>query len=171
MKWLYKLENFVAILFFLFGISISLYAVFTRYVLGKSQSWATEIFTMMLVWAIFIGFATALRDDKHITIDILYDRMNPTMKKISEVVTLLIGTAFSFFLIATGTDMVLTAYDQGIKTIDVGFPIWINYLIMPISGLLLFIHFIVKIYYSFKNIEPEHPSIGLEKEEDTTWKL
>ncbi|TKC19458.1 TRAP transporter small permease [Robertmurraya kyonggiensis] len=155
MKILYKIENFVAIVFFLFGIAVSLYAVFSRYVLGTSQSWATEIFTMMLVWAIFIGFATALRDDKHVTIDILYDRMGPRMKKVSDIVTLIIGTVFSFFLVWTGINMVMTAFEQGIKTIDVGFPIWMNYLIMPITGILLFIHFVAKIYYSFKGITPE----------------
>lgn len=155
MKILYRLENFVAIVFFLLGIGISLYAVYSRYILGLSQSWATEIFTMMLVWAIFVGFATALRDDKHVTIDILYDRMGPKMKRFSDIVTLIIGIAFSVFFILTGTDMVLTAYEQGLKSIDVGFPIWINYLIMPISGVLLFIHFIAKIYYSIKGIKPE----------------
>ncbi len=155
MKLLYKVENFVAIVFFLFGIAISLYSVFSRYVLGQSQSWTTEIYTMMLVWAIFVGFATALRDDKHVSIEILYDRMGPKMKKVSDIVTLIVGTAFSSFLVWTGMNMVMTAYEQGIKTIDVGIPIWINYLIMPIAGILLFIHFVAKIYYSFKGITPE----------------
>ena len=66
MKWLTKIENAFSWTFFSIGIGVSLYAAFMRYVMNHSQSWATEIYTMLLVWAIFIGFSTALRDDKHI---------------------------------------------------------------------------------------------------------
>ncbi|PWA08135.1 hypothetical protein DCC39_15525 [Pueribacillus theae] len=146
MKLLTKIENVFVITFFLVGIAISLFAVFMRYVVGNSQSWATEFFTMFLVWAIFIGFATALRDDKHVSIDILFDKVGERTKKIFEMITLIFGIAFSIFFIWTGTDMVLVAFKQGIKTIDAGFPIWIYYLIMPISGALLFIRFVEKAY-------------------------
>ncbi|MFA8437864.1 TRAP transporter small permease [Pueribacillus sp. YX66] len=149
MKVLTKIENFFAALFFISGIAVSLYAVFMRYIIGHSQSWATEIFTMLLVWAIFIGFATALRDNAHIAIDIVYDRVGPNVKKIFEIVTLIFGISFSIFFIWTGTQMVLAAYSQGIKTIDAGFPIWIYYLIMPVGGLLLLIRFIEKAFRFF----------------------
>lgn len=151
MKFLTKIENMFAMLFFLVGIAISLYSVFMRYIIGSSQSWATEIYTMMLVWAIFIGFSTALRDDKHIAIDVIYDRVPPSMKKLFEIFTLIMGIGFSVFFMWTGSEMVMAAYSQGIKTIDVGFPIWIYYLIMPIAGLLLFIRFIERAYIIFTN--------------------
>lgn len=163
MKVLTKIENFLTCLFLLTAMVISLYSVFMRYIVGESQSWATEIFTMMFVWAIFIGFSTALRDDAHVAIDILYDRAGPGMKKVCEVVTLVVGTAFSIFFIWTGTDMVLTAYGQGIKTIDVGFPIWINYLIMPIAGVLLLIRFVEKAYKYFKD------NGSVKKEDEAEW--
>ncbi|MFB4165721.1 TRAP transporter small permease [Alteribacillus sp. JSM 102045] len=158
LKILTKIENAFAALFFLVGIGISLYSVFMRYVVGQSQSWATEIFTMMLVWAIFIGFSTALRDDSHIAIDILYDRVPAAVQKLFEIITVLAGIGFSIFFIVAGIDMTSTAYNQGINTIDVGFPIWINYLIMPISGVLLLIRFIekgVKIFVNNKQSENE----------------
>lgn len=149
MQILAKIENAFTFIFFSAGIGVSLYSVFMRYVMGNSQSWATEIYTMLLVWAIFIGFSTALRDDKHIAIDMVYDKAGPTYKKIANVATLLVGLAFSGFIVWTGMEMVLAAYSQQIKTIDVGFPIWINYLIMPIAGTLLFIRFIEKAHRFF----------------------
>jgi C4-dicarboxylate transporter DctQ subunit len=164
MRFLTKIENIFSATFFLVGIGISLYSVFMRYVIGNSQSWATEIYTMMLVWAIFIGFSTALRDDKHIAIDILYDRVGPTMKKTFEIFTLVFGIAFSVFFIWTGSEMVWTAYGQGIKTIDVGIPIWIYYLVMPFAGILLCIRFIEKAYKTFTN--KNNPT---DKEADPEW--
>ncbi|KIL45140.1 TRAP transporter small permease [Jeotgalibacillus soli] len=155
MKALTLIENTISGILFVFGIGISLYSVFTRYVLGQSQSWATEIYTMMLVWAIFIGFSTALRENKHISIDILYDKAGPALKKFCQMITLLVGIGFSLFIAWTGMEMVLTAYDQGIKTIDVGVPVWINYLIMPITGVLLFIRFCEKAYRFFIKKETE----------------
>lgn len=164
MKIFDLIESAFSAILFLGGVGVSLYSVFMRYVMGSSQSWATEIFTMMLVWAIFIGFSSALKEDKHIAIDIVYDRAGPTFRKISQVVTLLIGIAFSLFIIWSGYDMVMTAYAQQIKTIDLGFPIWINYLIMPIAGILLLIRFIEKAYRFF--IKKEDVSHG----EDILWK-
>ena len=82
MQILAKIENAFTWIFFSAGIAVSLYSVFMRYVMGSSQSWATEIYTMLLVWAIFIGFSTALRDDKHIAIDMVYDKAGPLYKKI-----------------------------------------------------------------------------------------
>ena len=164
MKILNTIESALSGLFFLFGVGISLYSVFMRYVVGASQSWATEIYTMLLVWAIFIGFSTALKEDKHIAIEMLYDRSGPKMRNFSQVVTLLVGICFSVFIVWTGMEMVLTAYNQGIKTIDLGFPIWINYLIMPIAGTLLTIRFIEKAYKFFVKKE------DVVSEGDITWK-
>ncbi len=165
MKVLSKIENAFSWIFFSFGVGISLYSVFMRYIVGQSQSWSTEIFTMLLVWAIFIGFSTALRDDKHIAIDIVYDRAGPLFKKVSNIVTFVIGLCFSSFIIWAGIEMVVAAYTQGIKTIDAGFPIWISYLIMPITGILLFIRFIEKAYRYF-TLKEEAVS---EEKEDYTW--
>ncbi|MDN3448651.1 TRAP transporter small permease [Planococcus sp. APC 3906] len=164
MKILDWIESAFSAVLFLAGIGISLYSVFMRYVIGASQSWATEIYTMMLVWAIFIGFSTALKEDKHIAIDIIYDRAGPTFRKISQIFTLVVGISFSVFVIWTGLDMVMTAYEQQIKTIDLNFPIWINYLIMPIAGTLLFIRFCEKAYKFF--IKKEDVTHG----EDILWK-
>lgn len=125
--------------------------------MGSSQSWATEVYTMLLVWAIFLGFSTALKEDRHISIELVYDKSGPTMRKISQIVVFVVGIGFSIFIIWTGFNMVLTAYSQQIKTIDLGFPIWINYLIMPIAGVLLFIRFCEKAYkYFVKNEEMTH---------------
>lgn len=150
MNWFHKLENAIASMLFVLGIGISLYGVFMRYVIQHSQSWTTEIYTFLLVWAIFIGFGTALRDGEHIAIDLLYDRLNPALQKAVDVFVLLIGLAFSLFFIVSGGQMVLTAFGQDIETIDVGIPIWIPYLIMPLGGLLLFVHFCERAYNSFK---------------------
>lgn len=165
MRFLRKIENFFITLFFLSGVAISLYAVYMRYVVGASQSWATEIYTTLLVWAIFIGFSTALRDDRHVAIDLLYDRVSPKMKKIFDLIVVIVGIAFSIFFIITGADMTLTTFQQGIRTIDVGMPLWIYYLIMPIAGLLLLIRFIEKGILIFKK------PTTFQKEDQQEWQL
>lgn len=164
MKIFDRIESAFSIILFLFGIGISLYSVFMRYIVGTSQSWATEIYTMLLVWAIFIGFSSALKEDKHIAIDVVYERLSPALQNFCQIITLVVGAAFSIFIIWTGMEMVTTAYDQQIKTIDVGFPIWINYLIMPIAGTLLFIRFCEKAYRYF--VKKENVTDG----GDAEWK-
>lgn len=141
-KWIKILEDILGGSLFIIGLLISLWGVFTRYVLGISQFWTTEIFTMLFVWAIFIGFGTALRDKAHISIDLIYDRVSQKWKNIFDGFAILIGIVFSVFLFVTGLDILTVAYEQGGKTLDVQMPIWITYLILPVGGLLLFVHFI-----------------------------
>lgn len=150
MRILTFIENFISGLLLIAGVIVSIYSIFMRYVMEHSLSWATEFYTMFLVWAIFIGFSTALRDDKHISIDILFDRVNPTFQKIFELIVLFVGTAFSMFFVWAGVEVVLSSYNQGSTSIDAGFPIWINYLILPISGLLLFIRLLEQTILFFR---------------------
>ncbi|MEC5423377.1 TRAP transporter small permease [Virgibacillus sp. C22-A2] len=141
-----KVENFAMIILFLLGVLVNLIGVFFRYFTNTSQFWTTEAYTLLLLTAVFIGFGTALRDNVHISIDILYDKFNEKWKIIIDFFTIFIGTIFSLFFIVKGLQLTITAFNQGITTPDIGIDVWITYLILPIAGGLLLIHFIEKGY-------------------------
>lgn len=147
-------EDFLSGVFFLLGIGISIYAIMMRF-FNQAQYWTSELYTMLIVWAIFIGFGTALRDDAHISMDLLYEHLSERVKHYVNFFGVIVGLIFSTFFTISGFNMMLAAYSQGIKTLDLEWPIWISYIIMPIGGILFLLHFIEKgilNYLNYKNI-------------------
>lgn len=149
------IEEFVASFFFIGGSIISLYGVFMRYVVNSPVTWTTEIFETFMVFAIFIGFGMALKDNQHIAVDLLYEKLPSIAKKIVDVIANSLGLGFSVFLTVMGVEMVSVAHQQGGITIDVGVPLWLTYLAMPIGmGLLLF-YFLLKLINIFRHWNKE----------------
>jgi C4-dicarboxylate transporter DctQ subunit len=150
-----KVEENAAGLLFLAGIIVSLYGVFTRYVINMPQAWITEIFEFLMIWSIFIGFGMALKDNRHIVIDLVYDRFSFPVKRVVSAVSNFLGAGYSFFLTYTGIEMTAVSKEQGITTIDVGIPEWIPYMIMPIGMGLLGFYFVLKFVKALKGDEEE----------------
>lgn len=154
-----KAEEKIAAFFFITGSIIAVFGVFMRYILNNPLTWTTEIFELFMVSAIFIGFGMALKDDRHIVVDLIYDKMPVPVKKIFNIISNLFGAGFSIYLTYMGIMLADIAYKQGGTTIDVGIPIWLTYLIMPIGMGLLSIYFVVRmiksIYYPVDYVEKD----------------
>lgn len=145
-KWLDQVEKYAAGILFLGAMAVSLCEVFMRYFLNKPQAWTTEFLEYLMVWAIFIGFGRALKENHHIVVDIVYDKLPFLAKRILAVLGNLLGTGYSLLLTVNGISQVAIAKANGTVTVSVGIPIWITYLIMPIGMGLLCFYFILKTY-------------------------
>lgn len=154
-KWLDHIEEGLAGVLFIGGVVVSLYGVFTRYILNAPETWITEIFEFLLTWSIFIGFGLALKDNRHIQVEILFDMLPKGLKRIVATISNLIGGGFSFYLAYSSIELITISKEQGIKTIDVGIPIWISYLVLPIGMGLLGLYFFVKAYKAMKGDQSE----------------
>ena len=116
-----------------------------RYVLKNPSPWATEVYSLLILFSIFIGLGVALRNNEHIAIEIVYDRMNSRWKKFSDYFSNFVGIIFSLFFLVTGSQLVVQSFKQGMVSISTGLPTWVTYTIIPISGLMLVVHYFVKI--------------------------
>lgn len=149
--YLEGIEEFVAGFFFISGSLISLYGVFMRYVMNSPAAWTTEIFEMFMVFAIFIGFGMALKDNQHIAVDLVYDKLPFRFRKIVDVIANTLGLGFAGFLTVMGIQMVSVAQQQGGVTIDVGIPLWLTFIAMPLGMGLLTFYFLLKLINVFRN--------------------
>lgn len=155
LKILEKAEEWISGILFVIGVAISIYGVFMRYILNAPTSWVNEIFEMVMVWSIFIGFAIALRHNHHIAVDLLYDKLPYRIKKILCMIGNLLGALYSIYLAFTGFQMTALSKQQDLVTIDVGMPVWITYAVMPVGMALLSLYFIVKMYRAIIGDEEE----------------
>lgn len=70
-----NLDEYLAVLFFLFIFTLMTVQVFTRYVLGFSFSWNAELSRYLFVWLTFLGAAYVRKVDAHIKIDFIYNHL------------------------------------------------------------------------------------------------
>ena len=149
MKALYKLwgylEEILAGFFFLVGITLIFYGVIMRYVFNDPQAWVEELARYSIIWGTFLGFGLALRHNQHIQVDILYDQLKPTMKRILDLVAT--GLSITFCVIYTyyGFVLVENRFSSGMVSLDIGIPMWIVYLVLPISGVLFLARFLERL--------------------------
>lgn len=150
-----KVEEFAAAFLFIGAVLLSLYEVFMRYVLNSPQFGLNEIVGIFMPWAIFIGFGRALKEDHHIAVDVVYDRFPFSIKRVLAVVGNFIGAGYGLFLLVTGVKMVVTAKSDGFNSVALGIPIWITYIILPISMTLFCAYFLHKAYKAIRGDKEE----------------
>jgi C4-dicarboxylate transporter, DctQ subunit len=152
-----KIETLLMVPLFLIGMCVCIYGVFMRYILNNPVHWIEEIFALTIVWSIFIGFSTALKNNNHIALDLLYMYLPKKAQRITDLIGYVIGILFSIFFIYFGFQMVSEAYRVGGVSLEARIPLWIESIIMPIGGLLLFLAYIEKCinHFSPKNKKKE----------------
>lgn len=146
MKGFYeKIEDYLSGTLIISGLSLIFIGVIWRYLLNNPLSWVGEISNYLIVWGILIGTAVALRDNHHIHVDAIYDRVSERMKKIFNVFSNVLGIAFCIFLMIYSGKLILMYFQTQQKSIEVGIELWIVYLILPITALMLGFRFLEKL--------------------------
>lgn len=160
MKGLKRIWNLIeevsAGTFFLAGITLIFYGVIMRYVFNEPKAWVEEIVRYLIIWGTFIGFAIALRHNQHIQVDILYDKLPNGAKRVVDLfattVCILFCLAYTFY----GFILVENRYSSGMVSLDVGLPMWMVYLILPISGILFLLRFIERFVNQLRGKEENY---------------
>ena len=90
LKTLDKVEESLLVLMFVAMVSIIFFQVIMRYVFNNSLSWSEELGKFLFVWLSWIGISIGHRRREHIKITLLVDRLSPTAKRITEIISELI---------------------------------------------------------------------------------
>jgi TRAP-type C4-dicarboxylate transport system permease small subunit len=122
-------------LFFLFVIQ-----VFFRYFLNRPLTWPQELTSMFFVWTTLCGASYVLRKGDHVVFNLLYDRLTPPFKRITEMVgDALLITAFCIALVPSW-EYVLMDCRSFIKTPALRIPYSIVYSPFVVCMPLFIIH-------------------------------
>ncbi len=136
--------------------------VVCRYILNFSIIWAEEVSQYLMVWVAFLGAGLALRQGRHVAIEILQDRLPSTARRITRHLVAMLLILFMGILIVLGIQFARFAWDQETPVLNIsqGIP----YLAVPIGALLLVIHlfFLYRSYIDGRFDVPE----SLEPETD-----
>src|SRR5439155_1378732 len=98
----YSIEAWIAFAFFWVLAADIFYQFFTRYALNSSASWTEEIARYLLICVVFIALAWAVRDNRHIHVDIVYRLLPaPVCRGLATLVDVLRIAFFAYAVLLT----------------------------------------------------------------------
>lgn len=135
------MRAFMAICMFLLLV-FGTWQIFTRWILRDPSTFTDEVLRYLLIWASMIGSAYCFYSDEHLALDLLKDRVHGVGKVILNVI---IEVCVLFFV---GYVFIFGGWKIAMRATNVSsvlrIPFKMLYLIMPISGVLVYVARILK---------------------------
>ena len=126
-----------------------LWQVFSRYILKSPSSWTDELARFLLIWLGLLGAAYATGKKMHLAIDLLPMSLEGKKADRLNVVIQIIVLLFALFaMVLGGMRLVYITLILEQTSAAMSVPLWIVYLVIPISGILI-------VYYSILNMKKE----------------
>ncbi len=122
--------------------------VITRYIIGFTFPWAEEMMVTLMVWAIFIGSSIAVKHRLHVSVNVLVNLFPPRLRRAVHYGALIICLIFSCAMLILGTRYVVFLRGTGTTVISSGLPQYLNFICVPLGGILMSIRFLQHIVHS-----------------------
>jgi C4-dicarboxylate transporter DctQ subunit len=113
------------------GVFVAFVNVISRYLFNSSITWAAELTIYLFIWSTFFGSAYCFKTNSHIGITILLDKLPPNMIKLFSIMSHII--TFLFLISIAYLGILYIGIIEGKMTDDLGVPMWIPYMVVPIA--------------------------------------
>ena len=128
--------------------------VVMRYFLNRPQIWVKESSEYILVWVIFLAAAWVLKEEGHVKVEIVTDRLNSRVQAILGIITSIIGAAVCILIVIYGAQVISEYVDEGVHIPSMLEPLKAPLaIIIPIGSFLLFIQFLRRSYSCLKRLQ------------------
>lgn len=121
--------------------------VVLRYLFGRSLVFNQELSRYFMVWIVFLASALAIRENSHIRISVLVNRMPATLRFFVELISDISVLFFCVVLIFEGIRILPAQFQENTTTLHVTM-FWF-YLPIPLGSFLMVIFLIFKIRGAF----------------------
>lgn len=137
------LGYFLALLMGAMSLDV-LWGVFTRYILDHQSPWSEEVARFLLIWIGILGAAYAAGQKLHLAINLLPSKLTGrSLYWLNTVIDILIAAFATGVLIVGGIRYVYVTLKLGQTSSALQLPMWIIYLVVPISGLVILLYILL----------------------------
>ncbi len=150
MKFILQISKLIAAVGIAGGVALAFVNVVARYVFESSISWASELTIYLFLWSIFFGAVYCFKKDAHIAVDVFLLKAPPKLRKVLMLISLFVTLVYLIAISYYGYKYVLLYIDLGEVSVDLNIPLWIPYVVIPISFAFSAIVVIGKIFTLFK---------------------
>ena len=133
MKFILQISKLIAAVGIAGGVALAFVNVVARYIFDNSISWASELTIYLFLWSTFFGAVYCFKKDAHIAVDVVLIKTPPTIRKILMLISLLVAFVYVVAISYYGYQYVLLYMDLGEMSVDLDIPLWIPYVVVPIS--------------------------------------
>lgn len=144
-----KIEEMFLVVSLLIMVILMFTQSISRYALGNSFTWGSELAQYLHVWQIWIGASLAVRMQSHIKVDVFINLFSKNIKKVISIIGLIAWFVFALFLAYEGTKYVIDIQVSAQTSPSLKIGMWIPYLAIPLGGALMCIRLIQQIYLIF----------------------
>lgn len=137
-KWINHLTEFIASLFLVATVIIITVQVFTRYFFSYTSSWSEETSLILLVWIGFLGIAVGFRDQLHISVEFLAERMPMGFQKLFGLLRKLLVIGVGILFVYQGMEFTLLMANSTMPGTKL--PSSVLYAAVPVAGALMLIY-------------------------------
>ncbi|WP_096200749.1 TRAP transporter small permease [Bacillus sp. FJAT-45350] len=145
-----SIENLTAVMLATMVILIFLQIV-SRELLGSSYAWTEEVSRYLMIWVTFLGASFAFQHGAHIGIEYFKSKLPLLLQKIFTILAFISGSTFFYFMLVHGVAIVERQMGQTSAALNL--PMGYAYLVIPISGVLMFINLLDVTLKSLKGNE------------------
>ena len=121
-------------------VTICLVQVFVRFALSSSIVWANEMCNLLFYISIFLGAAACVTERRHITIDLVLQKLSRPVLRWWMMVIYALGLFFALFLVVYGYKLAVAGVVQVSSTLNLSFRM--IYAAIPLSGIIMAINII-----------------------------
>lgn len=140
-----KFEEYALVISLVITVIVIFIQVIARYVFNSSLSWSEEFSRYLFIWQTWLGASVALRDDKHIRLEMLDNKFGPNGKNVMIIIADLLWLAFDIFLIVSGTELVSKQLARGTRSAGLGIPLAFVYASLPFSSFVIALRLVAEI--------------------------
>jgi len=131
--------------------------VFTRFLPIDSVLWTTDLSNCLLVALGFLGAGWLLRENAHVSIDLVYNYLGRTKKRIINIIMSVVGIITSLALVYVGSWVTYNNFVRATKIVtgEWVIPKFLLLALIPIGMTFMGIEFLRKLYINIKGAPPE----------------
>lgn len=128
------------------SMAVITYEVSARYVFRWPTVWEIEAAIFLVIFTTFVGSSFALKNDAHIRMDMLTQKLRPRIKRRLSVLTSFLSLGFCIIASVKGIQMWWEAYRLEWRSDSLWAPpLAIPYAFLPLGFLCLCLQFILKL--------------------------
>ncbi|MBD3895300.1 TRAP transporter small permease [Halomonas sp. ML-15] len=162
-NFLVGVEEFISRALLVCVVFLVFFAAVGRW-FGLPVAWSVNIAQLLFVWIIFLGANQALRNDKHIGVDILTSRFPDKLQKLIALGVFVLVSAFLAFIIVRGVSLSIDNASRTISNTSISY----SYITMavPVGCLLMLATTLRKVQLLVANIRLQRHGEPLESSDD-----
>lgn len=139
-------------------VIVTVWQVFTRYILKNPSPWSEELVSYMFAWASLFGAAVVSGERDHMSIVALVQKMKPKAQMFFGLLAEAVALVFSIMILVFG-GVQIAKLAMGQMTSSLGVPIGIFYVVLPVAGILIVVYSIMNMIDIVNGKQPSIPSV------------